>query len=100
MDTFFSVVDDMKTQIDALQRELNNLTVQFQTLATGIQTFGIAQSAIAAATGILSPLAPAPATAGVTAGTVLGSTSPILSNLVKIKTDLVAISQTIATLKQ
>jgi hypothetical protein len=88
MDTFFSVVEDMKSQVDALQTELNNLTVQFQTLSAGLQAFGTAQSAVAAAVVVLAPLAPAPATAAVTATTVLSSTSPILSNLVKIKNKL------------
>lgn len=100
MDTFFTVVEDMKKELDALHKEVNNLTLQFQTLSTGVQAFGIAQSAVAASLVVLSPLSPAPAAAGATATTVLGSTGPILTNLTRIKSKLIGIGQTITTLKQ
>jgi len=104
MDTFFTMVEDMQTEINNIHNELGQLTSQVANLAAAITTFGSAQATAAtAASAIIPPLVPLAAPPGALAGAmvpVTSGTSTITGQLTNIKTKLGAIDSTLARLKQ
>lgn len=104
MDTFFTMVEDMQTEINNIHNELGQLTSQVANLAAAITTFGSAQATAASAAGvIIPPIVPLAAPPGALAGAmapVTSGTSTITGQLTNIKTKLGAIDSTLARLKQ
>ena len=100
MDRFFSLVEDLHTEVKNLQSQVSSLTTQVSSLATNISTYGTTQTTAIAAAPILAPLAPANATIVAGAASILSQTSIISSQLLKINSNLQKVDSNLSTLKQ